>query len=189
MDRTACDSLQRELRAYAERASVEQAIESRRIAEFVNVNVAPWRRSTKVGHLTASAWITDAANEFVLLVHHKKLNKWLQPGGHIDDDDSSLLDAALREASEETGLADLEPASSRIDAIFDVDVHQIPARADEPAHFHYDIRFRFVTLSAVLTLNHEESHAIQWFKRSEIEIDAMVDSSVRRMAAIAESVR
>lgn len=185
MDRTACYSLQRELRVYAERASVEQAIQSRRIAEFVKVSVAPWRRSTQVGHLTASAWITDEANEFVLLVHHRKLNKWLQPGGHIDDDDSSFVDAALREAREETGLEELELAQDHGDAIFDVDVHHIPARADEPTHFHYDIRFRFVTRSAVLTLNHDESHAIRWFKRAEIEIDAMIDSSVRRMAAFA----
>jgi 8-oxo-dGTP pyrophosphatase MutT (NUDIX family) len=185
MDRAACNSLQRELRVYAERASVEQAIQSRRFAEFVKVSAAPWRRSSQVGHLTVSAWITDAENEFVLLVHHKKLNKWLQPGGHIDDDDSSFVDAALREASEETGLEDLELAQDHGNAIFDLDVHHIPARADEPAHFQYDIRFRFVAQRAALTLNHEECHAIQWFKRSEIEIDAMIDSSVRRMAAFA----
>jgi 8-oxo-dGTP pyrophosphatase MutT (NUDIX family) len=184
MDKHRCSELVAALLCYIAEATPSQAEQARRIVEFVSANGAPWRRSTRSGHLTASAWITDVANERALLIHHKKLNKWLQPGGHIDDDDMSFVHAALREAKEETGLANLQLAEARGDAIFDVDVHHIPARADEPAHLHYDIRFRFVTTDEGLTLNRNESHAIQWFKRSEIENDTFIDPSVRRMAAI-----
>lgn len=184
MNRDACVALRHDLETFAARASAEQAAQAHRIIEFINTSPAPWQRTTFAGHLTASAWITDPARQRVLLLHHKKLGQWLQPGGHIDDDDASVAHAALREAQEETGLRDLQFAGLNNSAIYDVDVHRIPARADEPAHFHYDIRFWFVTPDEGLTLNRDESHAIQWFKRSEIENDTFIDPSVRRMAAM-----
>lgn len=98
--------------------------------------------SSRPGHMTGSAWIVSPDRQRTLLIHHRKLNRWFQPGGHADGD-PDVAAVARREAEEETGLTSLklvgrpdEPA-----AIFDVDVHLIPARGDIPDHLHYDIRF------------------------------------------------
>jgi 8-oxo-dGTP pyrophosphatase MutT (NUDIX family) len=91
------------------------------------------------GHLTASAWIVNAGHTHALMTHHRKLNRWLQLGGHADGD-LDLKRVALREAQEESGLKSIHCLSS---APFDVDVHTIPARADVPEHLHYDVRFLF----------------------------------------------
>jgi 8-oxo-dGTP pyrophosphatase MutT (NUDIX family) len=184
MNRQTCNELVADLLRYRKRASDLQQAQVDRIHGFVGSCDAPWRRTTLQGHLTASAWIVDDANERAILVHHKKLNKWLQPGGHIDDADESVEGAALREAREETGLAQLEIVRADDVAIYDVDVHAIPARGDEPAHFHYDIRFRFVSPNDRMTLNRDESNALQWFKQRDIAADTTLDLSVRRMAAI-----
>ncbi|MCB0217422.1 MAG: NUDIX domain-containing protein [Caldilineae bacterium] len=98
------------------------------------------RRHHQPGHFTASAFVLDARGERLLLIHHAKLGRWLQPGGHVDPDDADLAAAARRELAEEAGL-------TRVDAIgsgpFDLDVHAIPALNAEPAHLHFDVRYLF----------------------------------------------
>ena len=134
-------------------------------------------RSCVPGHLTGSAWLVDRTGGRVLLTHHRKLNKWLQLGGHADGD-GDLARVALREAEEESGLNDLvvEPA------IFDLDRHMIPARGSEPAHWHYDVRFVVrATASEEFVVTHE-SHALAWREIAEIVVDSSVDESLRRMA-------
>jgi 8-oxo-dGTP pyrophosphatase MutT (NUDIX family) len=180
MDYSQCEALVGALRSYQSSVSEAQVAQSQHIIEFIRSCGAPWRRSTLQGHLTASAWIVDSTHQKALLVHHKKLNKWLQPGGHVDDEDATLVDAALREAREETGLTNFQ----LIESIYDVDVHPIPARADEPAHFHYDIRICLVANDDAITLNAEESHALRWFPMRRIATDPLFDESVRRMAAL-----
>jgi 8-oxo-dGTP pyrophosphatase MutT (NUDIX family) len=180
----ACDTLVAALRAYAQRATPKQVTQAQRIIEFVQTHEAPWRRSTIEGHLTASAWIVDEAQTHALLVHHKKLDQWLQPGGHIDDDDLRVFDAARREAHEETGIGDFAIESVSTPPIFDVDVHEIPARGEEPAHFHYDIRYRFTALNRATTLNAAEANTLRWFPITQIAADETIDESVRRMALI-----
>ena len=102
----------------------------------------PFRREDPDGHVTASAVVGRESRpqhyEF-LLVFHRKLDRWLQPGGHVEPDDSSVFEAALREAREETGIPDF--AAPLGDAILDLDVHAIPAFGDDPAHSHFDVRF------------------------------------------------
>jgi 8-oxo-dGTP pyrophosphatase MutT (NUDIX family) len=101
----------------------------------------PFSRSSFVpGHITTSALILAPENEAVLLVFHPRLHRWLQPGGHVEASDASLLDAARREAREETGIAlsDRRPAP-----LVGIDVHEIPARGGEPAHRHHDLMFGF----------------------------------------------
>jgi 8-oxo-dGTP pyrophosphatase MutT (NUDIX family) len=94
------------------------------------------------GHFTASAFVTDPDLERLLLIHHRKLGIWLQPGGHIERGDSTVLAAALREVFEETGV---EARPAVVPApVFDVDVHRIPQRGATPAHLHYDVRFHLV---------------------------------------------
>jgi len=107
-----------------------------------------WRRSNVTGHLTASALITDRRMEKFLLLHHRGLEKWLQPGGHIEPQDRSLLDAAMRETEEETGLERRDyDVMSTAEGIYiaDLDSHIIPSNPfkAEPEHFHHDVRFLF----------------------------------------------
>jgi len=117
------------------------------------------------GHITGSAWITNSYFTKVVLVHHAKLDKWLQPGGHADGDEN-VMNVALKELQEETGLMQ---ASLNRDSIFDIDIHTIPARGDFPEHLHYDIRFLFSTdESDSLTINHE-SHDIRWVNLATLE--------------------
>lgn len=90
------------------------------------------------GHFTASAFILSPDRSAVLLIHHSKLQRWLQPGGHVAEDDLDLLATARREVSEEVGLLDV-PLAQR--GIFDIDVHAIPPWKGDPEHRHFDVRF------------------------------------------------
>ncbi len=99
----------------------------------------PLSRRQVRAHFTASAFVIDEVGERACLVQHATLGRLLQPGGHVESIDSCLEDAALREAREETGLElELHPAAPRP---FDLDIHAIPATADEPPHFHLDVRY------------------------------------------------
>jgi len=128
------------------------------------------------GHITGSAWITNSYFTKVLLVHHVKLDKWLQPGGHADGDEN-VMNVALRELQEETGLT-----NSKLyrDAIFDIDIHTIPERNGFPAHAHYDIRFLFTADESELLIHNHESHAIQWVNLSILE-KYSTEQSILRM--------
>ena len=102
----------------------------------------PLSREEGAAHFTASAFVIDGAYERVCLVQHEKLGRLLQPGGHLEETDLSLESAALREAAEETALAvELHPTAPRP---FDLDIHEIPDRPNEPAHWHLDIRYLMV---------------------------------------------
>ena len=99
----------------------------------------PFRRSDPAGHVTASAIVARPSRDGFLLVFHRKLDRWLQSGGHVEPDDASVFAAAIREAREETGVDGFDAPLG--DAILDLDVHPIPAFGSEPAHVHYDVRF------------------------------------------------
>ena len=99
----------------------------------------PTSRDQPRAHFTASAYVVDEAGERTCLVAHVKLGRLLQPGGHVEPDDLTLEAAALREAREETGL-ELEPHPTA-PRPFDLDIHEIPERPGEPAHFHLDVRY------------------------------------------------
>ena len=146
------------------------------ITAFVREHENFHSRDLLIGHLTGSAWIVDETFSHALLLHHGKLNKWLQPGGHIEDD-ADMLTASLREAREETG-ADVRPHSP---TIFDVDVHEIPGRADVSAHFHYDIRFLLIADKAAPLLVSSESKDLAWVALEQIE-EFTREESVLRMA-------
>lgn len=128
------------------------------ILAFVESTPNCFERSHAAGHITGSAWVVDRTGKKVLLTHHKKLNKWLQLGGHADGD-SDLRAVALKEAREESGLRDLQPIGN---GIFDLDVHPIPERKNEPAHFHYDIRFVFQANGSEQFTVSDESNELAW---------------------------
>jgi 8-oxo-dGTP pyrophosphatase MutT (NUDIX family) len=98
------------------------------------------------GHFTASAFVTSSDGRAVLLVHHGKLGRWLQPGGHFEPEDADLWSAVLREVAEETGLRDLVLPDGP--ALLDVDIHDIPPLRDDPPHRHYDLRVHLRCVSA-----------------------------------------
>ncbi len=153
----------------------EQASREQMIA-FVRRHPDCFERSLSIGHVTGSAWVLSADGSRALLSHHRKLNKWLQLGGHADGD-AHVLRVALREAHEESGLVAIRPVS---EDIFDVDVHKIPARGSEPAHLHYDVRFLFRVTGDERFRVSDESHDLAWVTPRELPaLD--VDESVLRM--------
>ncbi|MFA0962911.1 NUDIX hydrolase [Roseivirga sp. BDSF3-8] len=129
-------------------------------------------------HITGSAWIINPAADRVLLLHHRKLDKWLQPGGHADGD-RDILQVALREAQEETGA---EQLTSLMDgAVFDLDIHRIPARKQEPAHFHFDVRFLFSADDASSLQRNNESRELAWILLEEVGEKCDYNRSILRM--------
>lgn len=129
------------------------------------------------GHITGSAWIVNRERTAVLLVHHAKLNRWLQPGGHADGDED-IFAVAWREANEETGLVKLRMIG---DSFFDIDIHRIPARVDFPEHDHYDIRFLFEASDKDETILSEESHELAWQKLEAVAQLTGGNESIVRM--------
>lgn len=136
-----------------------------------------YHRDHLPGHITGSAWILNAQQSHVVLVHHAKLNKWLQPGGHADGDEN-ILNVALREAVEETGLANLTLLTN---TLFDIDIHPIPERNDFPAHDHYDIRFAFLAPANEALQRSEESLDLKWIALKEVAQLTHKNSSILRM--------
>jgi 8-oxo-dGTP pyrophosphatase MutT (NUDIX family) len=129
------------------------------------------------GHITASALIVDEKAEHILLLHHKKLNRWLQPGGHADGDEN-IIDVAKKEVTEETGLQKFVVHSG----VFDVDIHNIPGRPDFPEHRHFDIRFLFQTKGKAELMINEESNAFKWVPLATVSDVTVGGDSILRMA-------
>lgn len=153
------------------------------------------RKRFAPGHLTGSAFILDAGRENLLLVHHAKLDRWLQPGGHGEPGETDPYAVAAREAFEETGIAGLTScAIDRKTAFdpspltphpFDLDVHTIPTRKDEPAHWHLDIRYLFVAPAGARPAASAESKGIAWRPLAELRglgIDTSVSRAARKIA-------
>ncbi len=150
--------------------------------EFVKSNPNCFERELLAGHVTGSAWIIDKSRASVLLIHHRKLNRWFQPGGHCDGD-ADVLNVAMKEANEETGLIDIQALSSEI---FDIDVHEIPARKDVPAHFHYDIRFLLEANKDEKLIISDESNDLAWVEISKL-VEYNNSDSIMRMGRKTES--
>lgn len=144
--------------------------------DFVDHHPDCFERILRTGHITGSAWIVDATGTKTLLTHHRKLNIWLQPGGHADGN-SDLLEVALREGVEETGLRELEPVMAEI---LDLDIHGIPARKEEPAHLHYDVRYLLRQRGGDEYTVSVESHDLAWVAMERLE-DYTPEWSMRRM--------
>ena len=150
-------ALREQLNSYLPADSSEQGFVARML-ELTRAEAACARSHFEPGHFTASAFVLSPDRSELMLIHHRKLGIWVQPGGHIDSIDPDLESAARREVAEEVGLRELQPLTASR-ALFDIDIHAIPARKDEPRHEHFDVRFAFVA-------------ATRDFQRSEEVADA-----------------
>ena len=139
----------------------------------------PFVRDRLSGHFTGSAWVVSADGRRTLLTHHRKLDRWLQPGGHADGD-IDLARVALREAREETGVPDLRLEDG---AIFDLDRHWIPERGTVPGHWHYDVRYVVRAGADERFVVSAESHDLAWREVAAVAGDPANDGSMRRMAS------
>ncbi|MFJ8883524.1 NUDIX hydrolase [Streptomyces sp. NPDC102402] len=121
------------------------------------------------GHLTASALVIDPERGRVLLTLHRKLRMWLQMGGHCEPQDTSLTAAALREATEESGIAGLTLLPG---GPVRLDRHPIPS----PCHWHLDVQYAATASAGAVEQISEESLDLRWFPYDEVA--GVADSSV-----------
>jgi len=166
-----------------ERAHPGEVACARRILELVRAHDDCFDRRCLPGHITASAWIVSHDHTRFLMTHHRKLGRWLQLGGHADGE-ANVLDVALREAREESGMQHFSVPHSAPPAApmpVDIDVHRIPAHGGEPEHEHHDIRFLFVAAGEQALRISDESNDLRWFELRQL--DALgTDESVHRLA-------
>jgi 8-oxo-dGTP pyrophosphatase MutT (NUDIX family) len=166
-----------DVRGYRPFDERERAMRERLAAFLETFGARAFDRALVPGHVTASAWILDPDRVQTVLLHHRKLERWLQLGGHLDGD-PDVRRSAMREAREESGLRTLRFID---DAIYDIDVHRIPARGSEAEHDHYDLRFAIEADPREPLLGNAESHDVRWIALTDLEAYA-IDDSVRRLA-------
>lgn len=161
------EAVLRLLRTHAARAlDAHEAEMTALTLAYVEAQADCLHRSCAPGHLTGSAWVVSPDRSRVLLTHHRKLDKWLQLGGHADGE-GDLLAVAQREAIEESGLAAVRALSS---TIFDLDRHWIPPRKTDPGHYHYDLRFLFeADPQSPLKISHE-SKDLAWIELGRVTV-------------------
>lgn len=136
------------------------------------------KRQHPPGHFTGSALVLSGDGQRTLLTHHRKLDRWLQPGGHADGD-GDLRAVALREAEEETGLTGLRVERT----ILELDRHWIPERIGEPGHWHYDVCFLVHAVKREEFVMSNESIELRWWQIGVVAKSVEFDPALRRMAA------
>lgn len=136
----------------------DEGQERLRVAFLTRLDEEPLalRREGRPSHLTASGVVLDASRSSVLLVLHNKTGLWLQPGGHVENGDSSLAAAALRESVEETGVPDLALVHA---APVHLDQHPAPCGAEH----HLDVQFLLTARDGAAPVVSEESLDVAWF--------------------------
>lgn len=169
-------SLLAELESYQPDDAEELTFRSRFIALVEDFKNAA-SRTLLHAHLTGSSWIVNKDLSHALMTHHAKLDKWLQLGGHADGD-FNIKNVALREAKEESGLNSVKIFQP---TIFDIDIHEIPARGNEPAHEHFDIRYLILADNTESIVKNHESKAISWIPLDQLNELTDNNRSIIRM--------
>ena len=149
------------------------------ISDFIDLTEddLAYTRERLEGHFTASAWIVNKKRTHTLLTLHRKLGRWLQLGGHADGNEN-LLEVAMTEAREESGLQTLKLVDS---TIFDIDKHIIPERPHGPEHFHYDVRYLLeADIQEPLQISNE-SISLAWIAFDSVEDMIGYNPSILRM--------
>ena len=153
----------------------EDEAEALRLLQFVKSNENCFERTNLEGHITGSCMLLSPDKKQVLLTHHKKLDMWIQLGGHSDGNPDTL-DVSLREAEEESGIAGVKAISEEI---FSIDIHSIPARKTEPEHLHYDISFLLQAPHKDFSVS-EESHDLKWIDINLVK-EQSFENSLQKM--------
>lgn len=145
---------------------IDEAAMVAKTRRFVLEHEGCFDRALPHGHISGSAWVVNPDRSCVVLLHHRKLGLWLQPGGHADNN-HDIIEVALNEAAEESGA---DPREVRLlsEDIFDVDVHLVQETAREPRHWHYDIRFLMELDDGLHLPGNDESHAVAWVPLHEV---------------------
>ena len=173
-----------------EREDLKQLINFVKQSQKLNEDI--FSSTNTVGHITASGFIYSKKEKKLLLLKHKKLGKWLQPGGHVEKVDKTILDTAKREIFEETGLKKLELVSLSInnDIPFDINTHFIPEnpKKNMPAHYHHDFRFLF-TINDIkeVQIDTEESNGYKWVNINELQDIDNMNVIIRKINKILNS--
>lgn len=157
------------------------------LEHFLNTHTEYYARSNTFGQITSSAFIISHDLKDALLIHHKKYNKWLSPGGHVDSGETSLQ-ACLREVAEEVNLTHLVALKK---SIFDIDIHQVPDSTKngvfEPAHWHFDVRYIFkAQKNNTIEVDKKEVNRFQWTSLSSLTMEQ--DESIQRQAKKAQKI-
>lgn len=142
---------------------------------FVQEHEDCFERTLVQGHVTASAWIISKEGDSALLMHHAKLDRWFQLGGHCDGN-PDVLAVAMKEAQEESGIKAIVLVSTEI---FDIDIHLIPANSRDQAHYHYDVRFLLQVTSDEVVIQNNESKALRWIPADPVQLPTNSRSVVR----------
>ncbi|WP_425308734.1 NUDIX hydrolase [Ammonicoccus fulvus] len=167
------------LEAYAPADSTQVDLRRQFLAHLARHPDDGWSRTCPGAHLTASGLICSPDADQVLLLHHRKLGRWLQVGGHIEPTDTTLAGAAYREALEESGLP-----VRLIPGIVHLDSHEVPCGPVRSC-FHLDVRYLLVADPRLAPVTGDESHSVRWFPHDALPTD---ESSVTVLVDIARSI-
>lgn len=147
----------------------------RQMVAFAAEHPDALHRSCGAGHFTGSALVVDPSTDRVLVLFHRKLQRWLQPGGHADGN-ANMPATALREATEETGIDGLRVVLP----VVDLDIHEVRPPG-EPAHLHLDLRFLVLAPARAMPTGNHESEALRWVAFDELP-DVEADAGLTRLA-------
>lgn len=152
-----------------------EQLAQQQMLKFIQNNHDCFERSLLTGHITASSWLLNKDHSKALLMHHAKLDKWLQLGGHCDGN-TDVIAVAIKEAQEESGIQAIETFQS---SIFDIDIHLIPENKKEKAHYHYDVRFLLHVTSDENITQNSESKELRWISKNRNELPTSEESVIR----------
>ena len=153
----------------------EEADYKKHMLTFIEQHKNCFKRSLETGHITASAFLLNQNENKALLMHHTKLDLWVQLGGHCDGN-PNVLSVAIKEAQEESGITKIMPMSTEI---FDIDIHRIPENKKEKAHDHYDVRFLLKAAGNEPLVQNGESKELRWISKNKEELPTRERSVVR----------
>lgn len=162
------------LHAYREKFVDENDKVARFITYLKNAKTFLGKTNSQ-GHITSSSWVVNKNKTKVLLTNHKKLDRWLQLGGHTEEGES-LYESACREVAEESGIDRFLTVSK---AIYDLDIHWIPKFKNTHGHYHYDVRYLFEADENLQITVSDESHDVKWVEVAHINAYTSSDSILR----------
>jgi len=145
---------------------MEEAAMINRTLRFILAHEDCFNRELMHGHVTGSAWVINPNRTHTLMLHHRKLDRWFQPGGHADGD-PDILQVVLKEVSEESGI-ELDQVKLLSENVFDVDIHTIYPSKHDDRHEHFDIRFLIEIDDRLDIPGNSESHQVAWIPLDQV---------------------